>query len=95
MEIGTLTFFVPNVVNNELNKLKNDSSKKTKIDRTLELSKKLQTISINGTYADKEILEYVKLNPSIVGTMDKQFKKSIRQLGSKIISFHNDKLILE
>ena len=95
MEIGTLTFMVPNVVFNELMKLQNNPSKKIEIENTLKYIKNLKRIFIDGTFADKELLEYVKIKQSIVATMDNKLKILIKETGSSIISFHNDKLILE
>ncbi len=95
MEIGSISFVVPEVVKNELIKLQNNPEKKQEIDRTLNFIKKLKTISISGNFADKELIEYVKKNRSIIGTMDKILKKKIKQEGSSILSFSHDKIILE
>ncbi len=95
IEIGSISFVVPEVVKNELIKLQNNPEKKQDIETTLNYIKKLKTISINGHFADKELIEYVKNNRSIVGTMDKVLKKQIKQEGSSILSFSQDKIILE
>ena len=94
-DLGTLVFLVPNVVLNELEKLRNISKKKSDIEQTLEFIQKFKKIPINGTYADKEILHYIKSKKTFVGTMDKDLKKNIKFLGSNIISFHNNYIILE
>jgi len=94
-EIGSISFVVPEVVKNELIKLQNNPEKKQEIETTMNFIKKLKTISINGNFADKELLEYVKDNRSIVGTMDKALKKQIKQVGSSILSFSQDKIVLE
>ena len=95
MEIGTITFLVPDVVYTELLNLINNPNKKNEIENTLLFIKKFKKISINGTFADKEILEYVKNKRCFVGTMDKKLKKNIKDLHSNIISFQNDRIILE
>lgn len=95
VEIGQISFVVPQVVLNELSKLQNIPEKKQEISITLNFIKKFKIIPINGNYADKEIIDYVKTNRSIIGTMDKILKKQIKQTGSSILSFSQDKIILE
>ena len=95
IDFGDLTFLVPNVVHYELIQLKNNPRKTIEIEKTLEYIKKFKSIPINGTYADKAILEYVKLKKSFVGTMDKELKKFTKNFGGTIISFQNDSLVLE
>ena len=94
-EIGSISFIVPEVVKNELIKLQEISEKNQEITITLNFIKFFKTISINGTYADQELINYVKNNRSIIGTMDRELKNKIKQLGSSILSIHNDKIILE
>ena len=95
VEIGSISFVVPEVVKNELMKLQNNPEKKQDIDKTLNFIKKFKIISIQGNFADKELLNYVKINRSIIGTMDKELKKHIKQVGSSILSFSQDKIVLE
>ena len=95
VEIGIISFVVPEVAITELNKLQNISEKKQDVIMTLNFIKNLKTISINGNFADKELLAYVKDNRSIIGTMDKELKKQIKRAGGSIISLSNDKIILE
>ena len=95
VEIGSISFVVPEVVKNELIKLQNNPEKKQDIDKTLNFIKKFKIIPIQGNFADKELLNYVKINRSIVGTMDKELKKQIKQVGSSILSFSQDKIVLE
>ncbi len=61
----------------------------------LNQNKNFKIIPINGTYADHELINYVKSNRSIIGTMDIELKNKIKKLGSSILSIHNDKIILE
>ena len=95
VEIGSISFVVPEVVKNELIKLQNNPEKKQDIDKTLNFIKKFKIIPIQGNFADKELLNYVKINQSIIGTMDKELKKQIKKVGSSILSFSQDKIILE
>ena len=95
VEIGQISFVVPQVVKNELLKLQNISEKKHEIETTLNYIQNFKTIPINGNYADKELLNHVKTKRSIVGTMDKELKKQIKNHGSSIISIHNEKIIFE
>ncbi len=95
MEIGSISFVVPEVVSNELIKLQEIPEKNQEITMTLNFIKKFKIISINGTYADQELINHVKNNRSIIGTMDKVLKNKIKKLGSSILSIHNDKIVLE
>ena len=95
MEIGSISFIVPEVVRNELIKLQQIPEKNQEITMTLNFIKKFKIIPINGNYADQELINYVKNNRSIIGTMDKGLKNKIKKLDSSILSIHNDKIILE
>jgi rRNA-processing protein FCF1 len=95
MEIGSISFIVPEVVRNELINLQEIPEKNQEIIVTLNFIKKFKTISINGTYADQELINHVKNNRSIIGTMDRELKNKIKKLGSSILSIHNDKIVLE
>lgn len=94
-EIGSLQFLIPNVVENELQNLSKDEKKKQNILATLEFSKKLKKISITGKFADKELINYVKQYGGIIGTMDKNLKDMVKKSGGSIISFSNDRIVLE
>ncbi|MEK0367144.1 MAG: PIN domain-containing protein [Nitrosopumilus sp.] len=95
VEIGQITFVVPQVVKNELSELEKNPKKTRDIQLTLNYIKNFKTISILGTFADKELLDYVSNNKVIVATMDKELKKQIKNYGSSIMSFSNDRIILE
>ena len=95
VEIGQITFVVPQVVKNELFELAKKPDKKQDVELTQEYIKNFQIIPISGTFADKELLDYVLKNRIIVATMDKDLKKQIKNNGSSIMSFLNDKIILE
>ena len=95
VEIGQITFVVPQVVKNELSELAKNPKKTQDIQLTLNYIKNLKIIPIVGTFADKELLDYVSNNKVIVATMDKELKKQIKNHGSSIMSFSNDKIVLE
>ena len=95
VEIGQITFVVPQVVQNELFALMKNSKKKQDISRTLDFIKNFKIIPLGGTFADKELIDYVNKNKSIIATMDKELKKQIKKTGGSIISFSNDKIVLE
>ena len=95
VEIGQISFVVPQVVKNELFELEKNSDKKQDIKSTLKYIKNLKIIPILGSFADKELLDYVLKNRVIVATMDKELKKQIKNNGSSIMSFSNNKVILE
>ncbi len=95
VEIGQITFVVPQVVKNELFELAKNPKKNQVIQLTLNYIKNFKTIPILGTFADKELLDYVLNKKVIVATMDKELKKQIKNHGSSIMSFSNDKIVLE
>jgi rRNA-processing protein FCF1 len=95
VEIGTISFVVPQVVKTELLKLQMIAEKKQDIEKTLDYIKNIKTIPLSGSFADKELIEYTKSNRSIIGTMDKELKKQIKNAGGSVMSFSNDKIILE
>ena len=95
MEIGQITFVVPKVVKKELSELSKNPNKNQDIKSTINYIKNFKTIPILGTFADKEILDYVTINKAIVATMDKELKREIKKCGSSVMSFSNNKIILE
>ncbi len=95
VEIGPITFVVPQVVKNELSELLKNPKKTQNIQSTLNYIKNFKIIPILGTFADKELLDYVSKNRVIVATMDKELKKQIKTHGSSIMSFSNDRIVLE
>ena len=94
-DIGTLSFIVPKIVKKELEHLAKDPEKKLISERTLEFIKNFKTNSISGKTADIGILNFIQKNGGIVATMDKNLKNQIKELGSSILSMHNDKIVLE
>jgi rRNA-processing protein FCF1 len=95
VEIGQITFVVPQVVKNELIELEKKPEKKQEIQSTLEYIKNFKIIPILGSFADKELIDYVSKNRVIIATMDRELKKQIKNNGSSIMSIHNDKIVLE
>ena len=94
-EIGSLTFLVPEVVHNELNKLIKNPKKKEQISLTLDYIKKFKSLPIKGSFADKELLDYASRNHVIIATMDKELKKHIKIFGNSILTIHNNQILLE
>ena len=94
-EIGSLQFLIPDVVENELHNLSKDEKKKIDALATLEFSKKLKKISISGNFADNALIDYVKKHGGMIGTMDKKLKDEVKKSGGSIISFSNDRIVLE
>jgi len=95
VEIGQISFVVPQVVQNELDELIKNPQKNQDALVTKDFIKNFKTIPISGNFADKALIDYVKKNRAIIGTMDKELKKQIKELGGSIMSFLNDKIILE
>lgn len=95
VEIGHITFVVPQVVHNELSKLIKTPQKNQTAQITQNFIKNFKTISLSGNFADKELIDYVKKNKAIIGTMDKVLKKQIKEYGGSVMSFSNNKIVLE
>ena len=95
VEIGKISFAVPEVVIKELHQLEKIPQKKQDISETLKFIQNLKTLPISGTFADKELIAYVKKHRAIIGTMDKDLKKQIKSNNGTVLSFSNDKIILE
>ena len=94
-EIGQIQFVVPSVVLNELEKLSKTQDKKQDAITTLELAQNLKTIEMPGKFADQAIIEHVRKHGGITATMDKELKNKIKSLGGSVMSFSNDKIVLE
>ena len=94
-DVGQIQFVVPDVVINELQKLGIQDKKHKLVLATLDFSKKLKKISIVGKYADKALIDHVKLHGGIIGTLDKELKDEIKNSGGSIMSLSNDRVVLE
>ena len=94
-EIGQIQFVVPSVVLSELEKLSKTQDKKQDAITTLEFAQNLKTIEMSGKFADQAIIDHVRNHGGITATMDKELKNKIKSLGGSVISFSNDKIVLE
>ena len=94
-EIGQIQFVVPSVVLSELERLSKTQDKKQDATTTLELAQNLKTIEMSGKFADQAIIDHVRNHGGITATMDKELKNKIKSLNGSIISFSNDKIVLE
>jgi len=94
-EIGQIQFVVPSVVLNELEKLSKTQDKKQDAITTLEFAQNLKTIEMSGKFADQAIIDYVRNHGGITATMDKELKNKVKSLNGSVMSFSNDKIVLE
>lgn len=94
-EIGQIQFVVPSVVLSELEKLSKTQDKKQDAITTIEFAQNLKTIEMSGKFADQAIIEHVRKHGGITATMDKELKNKIKSLNGSVISFSNDKIVLE
>ena len=94
-EIGQIQFVVPSVVLAELEKLSKSQEKKQDATTTIEFAQNLKTIEMSGKFADQAIIDHVRNHGGIAATMDKELKNKIKSLNGSIISFSNDKIVLE
>ena len=95
VEIGEFQYVIPLVVLDELERLSKISDKEQDIRKTLEFVRTLKTVPISGKVADNAITEHIKKHGCIVATIDKDLKNKIKRLGGSIMSFSNDKIVLE
>ena len=94
-EIGQIQFVVPSVVLNELRKLSKTQKKKQDAITTLEFARSLKTTEMSGKFADQAIIDHIRNHGGMAATMDKELKKKIKSLNGSIISFSNDRIVLE
>ena len=94
-EIGQIEFVIPSVVLNELRKLSKTQKKKQDAVTTLEFARNLKTIQMSGKFADQAIIEHVRKHRGITATIDNELKNKIKKLGGSVMSFSNDKIVLE
>jgi len=94
-EIGQIQFVVPSVVLNELRKLSKTQKKKQDAITTLEFARNLKTTQMSGKFADQAIIEHVRKRGGIIATIDNELKNKIKKLGGSVMSFSNDKIVLE
>ena len=94
-EIGQIQFVVPSVVLGELERLSKTEEKSQDATTTLEFTQNLKTIEMPGKFADQAIIDHVRNHGGMTATMDKELKNKIKSLNGSIISFSNDKIVLE
>ena len=94
-EIGQIEFVVPSAVLNELRKLSKTQNKKQDAITTLEFARNLKTTQMSGKFADQAIIEHVRKRGGIIATIDNELKNKIKKLGGSVMSFSNDKIVLE
>ena len=94
-EIGQIQFVVPSVVLGELERLSKTEEKKYDATTTLEFAQNLKTIEMSGKFADQAIIDHVRNHGGMIATMDKELKNKIKSLNGSIISFSNDRIVLE
>ena len=95
VEIGEFEYVIPLVVLDELERLSKIPDKEQDIRKTLEFVRTLNTVPISGKVADNAITDHIKKHGGIVATIDKELKGKIKRLGGSIMSFSNDKIVLE
>ena len=94
-EIGQIQFVVPSTVLSELEKLSKTQEKKNDAITTLEFAQNLKIIEMSGKFADQAIVDHVRHHGGITATMDKELKNKIKSLNGSVISFSNNKIVLE
>ena len=94
-EIGQIQFVVPSTVLSELEKLSKTQEKKEDAITTLEFAQNLKIIEMSGKFADQAIIERVRKRRGIIATLDSELKNKIKGLGGSVMSFSNDKIVLE
>ena len=62
---------------------------------TLEFTQNLKTIEMSGKFADQAIIERVRKRGGIIATIDNELKNKIKSLNGSVMSFSNDKIVLE
>lgn len=95
VEIGPISFAVPRIVASELELLSRNSSKRDGALAALDLIRDKKILAIDGDFADRAILGHVRLHGGIVATMDRELKALVKEAGGSIISFSNDRIVLE
>ena len=95
VEIGEFQHVIPLVVLDELERLSKIPDKEQDVRKTLEFVRTMKTVPIQGKVADYAITEHIRKHGGIVATIDKELKNKIKSLGGSVMSFSNDKIVLE
>jgi len=94
-EIVQIQLVVPSPVLNELRKLSKTQKKKQDAITALEFARNLKPTEMSGKFADQAIIERVRKRGGIIATLDSELKNKIKSLGGSVMSFSNDKIVLE
>lgn len=96
-DIGIIEFVVPDMVIEELHKISRQDNLKKKIstEGALQLVQNFKKIKISGNTVDEALVSYVKTHGGIIATVDIDLKKRIKKFGGSVLSFTNDRIILE
>ena len=98
MELGKLTFLVPNVVIGAKKLEARAGPKRSLIAKTsIEIANsKLRIVELpNYGRVDEAILEYAKTSNCAVATLDRNLKIALRRNNILVISLSNNRLIIE
>jgi uncharacterized protein len=100
MEVGKLTFLVPNVVIGELQRLETRAGpKRSLIARTaIEIANsKLRIVELPNWVGrvDEAILNFAKSSDCAVATLDRNLKIALRRNNILVISLSHNRLIIE
>jgi uncharacterized protein len=100
MEVGKLSFLVPNVVIGELQRLETRAGpKRSLIARTaIEIANsKLRIVELPDWVGrvDEAILKFAKASDCAVATLDRNLKIALRRNNILVISLSNNRLIIE
>jgi uncharacterized protein len=100
MEVGKLTFLVPNVVIGELQRLETRAGpKRSLIARTaIEIANsKLRIVELPNWVGrvDEAILDFAKSSDCAVATLDRNLKIALRRNNILVISLSHNRLIIE
>lgn len=97
-EIGEVSFVVPRIVLGELDRiLQRGDARSDDARRTIEFARGLRTVRMDtgAATADDAILSHAAAHGGIIATMDRGLKRRLRDCGCSIMSFSNDRIVLE
>lgn len=98
-EIGEVSFVVPRIVLGELDRiLRRGDARSDDARRTIEFARGLRAVRMDAgaaATADDAILSHAAARGGIVATMDRGLKRRLRDCGCSIMSFSNDRIVLE
>lgn len=97
-EIGEVSFVVPHIVLGELDRiLRRGDARSGDARRTIEFARELRTVRMDtgAATADDAILSHAAARGGIIATMDRGLKRRLRDCGCSIMSFSNDRIVLE